>query len=83
MAVDDAPKSHEWYRKTQRRQMSREKTCFLGSMPRDGTPIQLNGNIAVACVLLKVVAAFTAEAEFGALFMNSKKARVTHLILVE
>jgi hypothetical protein len=35
---------------------------FLGSLPKDGTPIKLNGNIAITCAILKRVAASVAEA---------------------
>jgi hypothetical protein len=56
---------------------------FLGSMPRDNEPIQLNGNIAITCAILKIVAASAAEAELGALFVNTKEARVIRLILAE
>jgi hypothetical protein len=56
---------------------------FLGSMPRDGEPIQLNGNIAITCAILKIVAASADEAELGALFVNTKEARVIRLILSE
>merc|ERR1712194_487746 len=40
-----------------------------------------NGNIAITCALLKIVAASAAEAELGALFVNTKEARVIRLIL--
>ena len=56
---------------------------FLGSMPRPNTPIRLNGNIAVTCAILKIVAASAAEAELGALFLNTKEGRVVRLILEE
>ena len=56
---------------------------FLGSMPRDGEPIQLNSNIAITCAILKLVAASATEAELGALFVNTKEERVTHLLLAE
>ena len=56
---------------------------FLGSMSCNGTPIQLNGNIAITCAILKIVAASAAKAELGALFVNAKDARVIHLILSE
>ena len=56
---------------------------FLGSMPRDGYPIALNGAIHVLCVLLKFVAASAAEAELGALFLNAKEARIIRLTLQE
>ena len=52
-------------------------------MPRDGEPIQLNGNIAITCAILKIVAAPAAKAELGALFLNTKEARVIRLILSE
>ena len=48
----------------------------MGSLPRDGEPIQLNGNIAVTCAILKLVAYSAAEAELGALFLNTKEARI-------
>ena len=36
---------------------------FLSSMSHDGTPIQLNGNIAITCAILKSVAASNAKTE--------------------
>ena len=56
---------------------------FLGSMPRDGEPIILNGNIYVLCTVLKLVAASAAEAELGALFMNAQAAKIIRLTLQE
>ena len=56
---------------------------FLGSIPRDGYPIALNGAIQVICVLLKCVAASAAEAELGALFLNAKEAKIMRLTLQE
>ena len=56
---------------------------FLGSLPREGTPIKLNGNIAITCAILKLVAASAAEAELGALFLNVQEAKVIRLILHE
>ena len=56
---------------------------FLGSMPRNGDPIQLNGNIASTCAILNLVTASAAEAKLGALFINTKQAQVTRLILDE
>jgi hypothetical protein len=38
---------------------------FLGSSPRDGDLIKLNGAIHVTCTILKLVAASAAEAELG------------------
>jgi hypothetical protein len=49
---------------------------FLGSLPRDGDPIKLNGAIHVTCTILKLVAASAAEAELGALFLNAQEAKV-------
>ena len=45
---------------------------FLGSLPRDDTPIFLNGNIAITCAILKLVSASAAEAELGALLLNTQ-----------
>ena len=56
---------------------------FLGSLPRDNEPIKLNGNIAITCAMLKLVAASAAEAELGALFLNTQEANVIRLILEE
>ena len=44
---------------------------FLGSIPKDGCPIFLNGAILTNCTILKVVEASAAEAELGALFLNA------------
>jgi hypothetical protein len=56
---------------------------FLGSTPRDGSPIQINGNVHITCTILKLVAASTAEAELGALFLNAQEAKVIWLVLEE
>ena len=56
---------------------------FLGSLPKDGDPIKLNGNIMITCAILKLVAASAAEAELGALFLNAQEAKVVRLILEE
>ena len=56
---------------------------FLGSIPRDGQPIKLNGPIHVTCGILRLVAASAAEAELGALFVNAKDARIIRLTLEE
>jgi hypothetical protein len=56
---------------------------FLGSLPRNGDPINLNGAIHVSCTILKLVAASAAEAELGALFLNAQEAKVFQLILAE
>ncbi len=49
---------------------------FLGSIPQDGDPIKLNGAIHIKCTILKLVAATTAEAELGALFLNAQETKV-------
>ena len=59
------------------------KYFFLGSLPKQGTPIKLNGNIAITCVILKLVAASLAETDFGELFLNVQEARILRLILYE
>ncbi len=56
---------------------------FLGSLPRDGDPIRLNGAIHVQCTILKLVAASAAKAELGALFLNAQDAKVFCLIRAE
>ena len=56
---------------------------FLGSIPRDNEPIKLHGNIVITCAILKLVAASAAEAELGALFLNTQEAKVIRLILEE
>ncbi len=56
---------------------------FLGSLPKEGNPIKLNGNIAITCAILKLVAASAAEAELGALFLNTQEAKVIRIILHE
>ena len=52
-------------------------------MPQNGKPIKLNGNIAVTCAILKLVAASAAEAELGALSLNAQEARIIRLTLME
>ena len=56
---------------------------FLGSLPVDGDSIKLNGAIHIKCTILKLVAASTAEAELGALFLNAQEAKVLRLTLAE
>ena len=56
---------------------------FLGSIPRDGSPIFLNGAILTQCTILKRVAASAAEAELGALFPNAMEAKILRLTLAE
>jgi hypothetical protein len=56
---------------------------FLGSLPREGDPIQLNRAIHVTCTILKLVTALAAEAKLGALFLTAQEAKVFPLVLVE
>ena len=56
---------------------------FMGGVPKNGQPITLNGNIFIMCGIMKYVVASAAEAKLGALFMNSKDAKVIRLILTE
>ena len=55
----------------------------MGSLPSDGETIQLNGNIAVTCAILKIFASSAAEAELGELFLNTKEARIVRLTLAK
>jgi hypothetical protein len=56
---------------------------FLGSLLTDGDPMKLNGAIHITCTILKLVAASTAEAELGALFLNAQEAKVLCLTLAK
>jgi hypothetical protein len=56
---------------------------FPGSLPHHGDPLKLNGAIHVQCTILKLIAAFAAEAELGALFLNAQDAKVFRLILAK
>ena len=56
---------------------------FLGSLPQPNEPIKLNGPIHDLCVILQLVAASAAEAELGALFLNTAQAKIIRLILEE
>ena len=55
----------------------------MGSLPREGELIHLNGNIAVTCAILKLFASSADEAELGALFLNTKEAQIFQLTLAE
>ena len=54
---------------------------FLGSLPNYSKPIQLNRNIMITCKILKLVASSAVGAELGALFVNSKEAKILRLTL--
>ena len=56
---------------------------WLGSLPKDGKPIQLNVAILDLCIILKFVAVSAAEAELSALFLNVKETRILRLTLEE
>jgi hypothetical protein len=56
---------------------------FLGKPPIDNQPIFLNGPIYSLCTTLKHVAASAAEAELGALFLNTQEVKILRLILQE
>jgi hypothetical protein len=56
---------------------------FLGRMPIDNQPIFLNGAIYSLCTVLKHIAASAAEAELGALFLNTQEIKIIRLILQE
>ncbi len=46
---------------------------FMGSLPRNGDPIKLNGAFHTLCSILRFVVVSTAEAELGALFLNCQE----------
>ena len=56
---------------------------FIGSVPKNCQPIKLNGAIHILCTVLKLVASLAAEAELGALFLNSKEDKILRLTLEE
>jgi hypothetical protein len=58
-------------------------TFFMGSAPKDGTPIQLNGPILALANICKFVVASAAEAELGALFYNCQDGTILRLTLEE
>ena len=55
---------------------ARSRACghfFMGSLPKDGDPIKLNGALHTLCSILRFVVASAAEAELGALFLNCQE----------
>ena len=52
-------------------------------MSRTNIPIQLNGNIHITCAILKLIASYATKVEVGALFVNTKEAKVLRLTLSE
>jgi hypothetical protein len=52
---------------------ARSRACghfFMGWMPKNGEPIQLNGAFHVSMTIMRFVVASAAEAELGALYHN-------------
>jgi hypothetical protein len=52
---------------------ARSRACghfFMGWMPKNGEPIQLNGAFHVSMTIMQFVVASAAEAELGALYHN-------------
>jgi hypothetical protein len=52
---------------------ARSRVCghfFMGWMPKNGDPIQLNGVFHVSMTIMRFVVASAAEAELGALYHN-------------
>ena len=56
---------------------------FLGSIPKKGRNIVINGPIHVACGILGIVVCSAAEAELAALFLNIREGKVLRLTLME
>jgi hypothetical protein len=56
---------------------------FLGSIPHDGAPIHINGAVHLTCTILKLVAASSAEAGLGMLFLHAQEDKVICLVLEE
>jgi hypothetical protein len=56
---------------------------FLRKLPINNQPIVLNGAIYTLCTILKHVAAPAAEAELGALFLNTQEVKILRLMLQE
>jgi hypothetical protein len=49
---------------------------FMGSLPKDGDPIKLNGAFHTLCSILRFVVASAAEAELRSLFLNCQEGLV-------
>ena len=56
---------------------------FIGSVPKKGQEIRINGNIIVATRILNIVVCSAAEAELGAHFLNLKEGKILRLVLEE
>ncbi len=49
---------------------------FMGSLPKDGDPIKLNGVFHTLCSILRFVVASAAETELGARFLNCQEGMI-------
>ena len=56
---------------------------FLGSVPKDGCPIFLNGTTLTNCTILDLVAASAVETEVGVILMNAMEVKMLRLTLEE
>ena len=54
---------------------------FLGSPPKHGSPVKLNGTIIANWTILKCVATSAAKDELVALFLNSTEAKTMRLTI--
>jgi len=58
---------------------ARSRACgrfFMGTLPKDGEPIKLNGAFHTLCSILRFVVASAAEAELGAHFLNCQEGMI-------
>ncbi len=65
---------------------ARSRACghfFMGWMPKNGEPIQLNGAFHVSMTIMRFVVASAAEAELGALYHNCQTGIIFWLTLAE
>ncbi len=65
---------------------ARSRACghfFMGWMPKNGEPIQLNGAFHVSTTIMWFVVASVAEAELGALYHNCQTRIIFQLTLAE
>jgi hypothetical protein len=58
-------------------------TYFMGILPKDGKPIQINGPIQIHASICKFVVTSAAEAELGALFYNIQEGTILRIALEE
>jgi hypothetical protein len=65
---------------------ARSQVCghyFLGWLPKNGNPIQLNGAFHTLCLIPKFVVVSATEAELGALFRNCQEGIIFRLNLAD